>query len=140
MIPLPFSITLENFEVPRDEGTETPSDYISSAALRRTRPRARVVRDTAHMNSPAMFPGDFWRSLLGWNYKFSQANWDPQNLNQTTLQVLYDPGWPFKWIGSHRHLLRHRADVLFHAQTLRQRTRRTRGDCPCRAQNDANLL
>ncbi len=52
------------------------------------------------MNSPAMFPGDFWRSLLGWNYKFSQANWNPDNLNETTLQVLYDPGWPFKWTGS----------------------------------------
>jgi hypothetical protein len=47
-----------------------------------------------------MFPGDWWRSLLGWNYKFSQANWNPQNLNETTLQVLYDPGWPLKWTGS----------------------------------------
>jgi hypothetical protein len=99
VIPLTFSITLENFEVPRDEGTDTPSNYISS--LRFDEPSTgRVVRDKAYMNSPAMFPGDFWRSLLGWNYKFSQANWDPQNLNVTTLQVLYDPGWPFKWTGS----------------------------------------
>ena len=74
---------------------------ITSAACASTSPPpARAVRDTAHMNSPAMFPGDFWRSLLGWNYKFSQANWNPQNLNETTLQVLYDPGWPLKWIGS----------------------------------------
>jgi hypothetical protein len=99
VIPLTFSITLENFEVPRDEGTDTPSNYISS--LRFDEPSTgRIVHDTAHMNSPAMFPGDFWRSLLGWNYKFSQANWNPQNLNETTLQVLYDPGWPFKWVGS----------------------------------------
>jgi hypothetical protein len=99
VIPLDFSITLENFEVPRDEGTETPSNYIST--LRFDQPSTgRVVRGQAEMNSPAMFPGDFWRSLLGWNYKFSQANWDPQNLNTTTLQVLYDPGWPFKWVGS----------------------------------------
>jgi hypothetical protein len=99
VIPLTYSITLENFEVPRDEGTDTPSDYIST--LRFDEPTTgRSVRDTAHMNSPAMFPGDFWRSLLGWNYKFSQANWNPQNLNETTLQVLYDPGWPFKWTGS----------------------------------------
>jgi hypothetical protein len=98
-IPLSFSITLENFEVPRDEGTDTPSNYISS--VRFDEPSTgRVVRDKAYMNSPAMFPGDWWRSLLGWNYKFSQANWNPQNLNETTLQVLYDPGWPFKWIGS----------------------------------------
>jgi len=99
VIPLSFLITLENFEVPRDEGTDTPSNYISS--LRFDEPSTgRVVHDKAFMNSPAMFPGDFWRSLLGWNYKFSQANWNPQNLNETTLQVLYDPGWPFKWIGS----------------------------------------
>lgn len=99
VIPLTFSITLEDFKVPRDEGTETPADYISSLRFDEAS-TGRVVRDTAHMNSPAMFPGDFWRSLLGWNYKFSQANWNPQNLNETTLQVLYDPGWPFKWIGS----------------------------------------
>jgi hypothetical protein len=99
IIPLTFTITLEDFQVPRDEGTDTPSDYISS--VRFDEPSTgRVVHGTAHMNSPAMFPGDFWRSVLGWNYKFSQANWNPQNLNETTLQVLYDPGWIFKWTGS----------------------------------------
>jgi hypothetical protein len=99
VIPLTFNITLENFEVPRDEGTDTPSNYISS--VRFNDPvTGQTVRGTASMNEPAMFPGDFWRSLLGWNYKFSQANWNPENLNETTLQVLYDPGWPFKWVGS----------------------------------------
>jgi hypothetical protein len=99
VIPLNFSITLEDFQVPRDEGTDTPANYISS--LRFDEPSTgRSVRGTAEMNSPAMFPGDWWRSFLGWNYKFSQANWNPENLNETTLQVLYDPGWPFKWVGS----------------------------------------
>jgi hypothetical protein len=98
-IPLPFRVALDDFQVPRDEGTETPSDFISNVRFEDPA-TGRVVRDTAHMNSPAMYPGAFWRSLLGWNYKFSQAGWDPQNLNQTTLQVLYDPGWPFKWTGS----------------------------------------
>jgi hypothetical protein len=98
-VPLTFSITLLNFEVPRDEGTDTPSNFIST--LRFDDPTTGATRtDKAFMNSPAMFPGDFWRSLLGWNYKFSQANWNPQNLNETTLQVLYDPGWPLKWTGS----------------------------------------
>jgi hypothetical protein len=99
VIPIPFSIALDDFKVPRDEGTDTPSDFISSVRFEDPSTGA-VVHDTAHMNTPAMFPGTLWRSLLGWNYKFSQANWDPENLNQTTLQVLYDPGWPFKWIGS----------------------------------------
>jgi hypothetical protein len=99
VIPIPFSIALEDFKVPRDEGTDTPSDFISSVRFEDPASGA-VVHDKAHMNTPAMFPGTLWRSLLGWNYKFSQANWDPENLNQTTLQVLYDPGWPFKWVGS----------------------------------------
>jgi hypothetical protein len=98
-IPLPFRVALDDFQVPRDEGTDTPSDFISNVRFEDPA-TGQVVRGTAHMNSPAMYPGSFWRSLLGWNYKFSQANWDPQNLNQTTLQVLYDPGWPFKWTGS----------------------------------------
>jgi hypothetical protein len=98
-IALPFSITLQDFQVPRDEGTDTPSNYISTLQFQDTA-TGRTVNDRASMNTPAMFPGDFWRSLLGWNYKFSQANWDPNNLNETTLQVLYDPGWPFKWTGS----------------------------------------
>jgi hypothetical protein len=98
-IPLSYQITLLDFQVPRDEGTDTPSNFIST--LRFDDPTTGVTRvDKAFMNSPAMFPGDFWRSLLGWNYKFSQANWNPQNLNETTLQVLYDPGWPLKWVGS----------------------------------------
>ena len=98
-IALPFSITLEKFEVPRDEGTTTPANFISS--LRFDDPTMAAPRyDTAMMNTPAMHPGDFWRSLLGWNYKFSQAQWNPDDLDETTLQVLYDPGWPFKWTGS----------------------------------------
>jgi hypothetical protein len=99
MIPLPFQITLLNFEVPRDEGTDTPSNFISTLRFENLA-TGQTRLDKAFMNSPAMFPGEFWRSLLGWNYKFSQANWNPQNLNETTLQVLYDPGWPLKWIGS----------------------------------------
>jgi hypothetical protein len=99
VIPLPFNVALEDFQVPRDEGTDTPSDFISTVRFEDPS-NGVVVHDKAHMNTPAMFPGSLWRSLLGWNYKFSQANWDPENLNQTTLQVLYDPGWPFKWVGS----------------------------------------
>ncbi len=76
-IPLSFLITLEDFQVPRDEGTETPSNFISTVRFDEAS-TGKSVRGTASMNSPAMFPGDFWRSLLGWNYKFSQANWNPR--------------------------------------------------------------
>jgi hypothetical protein len=98
-IQLPFSVRLDRFEVPRDPGTDQPSDFISHLIFK-DKSTGLERRDTAHMNYPAMFPGDFWRSLMGWNYKFSQAGWDNQDLDMTQLQVLYDPGWPLKWVGS----------------------------------------
>jgi len=96
-IPLPFLVRLLKFEVPRDEGTETPSDFIATVRFEGT---DGTKTGEAHMNFPASFPGGFWRSVIGQNFKFSQTSWNPQNLNQTTLQVLFDPGWPLKWVGS----------------------------------------
>ncbi|MDD4932823.1 MAG: cytochrome C biogenesis protein ResB [Methylacidiphilaceae bacterium] len=97
--PLPFNVSLEKFVVPREEGSDAPVDF--QATVRFGDPKTGAERvETAHMNSPAIFPGGFWRSALGRNYKFSQASWNPRDLQETTLQVLYDPGWPFKWIGS----------------------------------------
>jgi hypothetical protein len=96
--PLPFTVGLLKFDVPRDEGTETPADFIATVRFQDFAGRTRIGE--AHMNYPASFPGGFWDSVIGQNYKFSQASWNPMNLNQTTLQILFDPGWPFKWIGS----------------------------------------
>jgi len=96
--PLPFAVELVSFDVPRDEGGGEPSDFVST--LRFYDLRGKTTKAVAHMNYPATYPEGFWLSALGLNYKFSQANWDPENLDRTTLQVLHDPGWPFKWIGS----------------------------------------
>ena len=60
----------------------------------------REVPAQLQMNQPATFPPGLWPQITGLSYKFSQAGWDPQNLNRTTLQVLYDPGWMLKWTGS----------------------------------------
>ncbi len=146
--PVPFSIELLHFEVPRDEGTETPSDFRATvcfkdlkteaptnklwrlfskfadangeqkasgaqhpsfqkayedASTRATQPSATPVEfgvQSIHMNHPASFPGTFLANMTGINYKFSQAQWNPRDLDETTLQVLYDPGWLLKWIGS----------------------------------------
>lgn len=96
---IPFSIELLHFEVPRDEGTETPSDFRATVEFKNLKTGTR--RDgLIHMNHPASFPGTFCANLTGINYKFSQAEWNPRDLDETTLQVLYDPGWLFKWIGS----------------------------------------
>jgi len=100
IIPLDFSVKLESFEVPRDEGTDQPADFISTLAFTGPESGGEVVRGEAHMNEPAMYPGGFWRSVMGMNYKFSQAGWDRNDLDKSSLQVLYDPGWPLKWFGS----------------------------------------
>jgi hypothetical protein len=96
---LPFSIGLVDFQVPRDEGTDTPADFRASVEFRDAA-TGETRSGLARMNQPASFPGTLWANLTGINYKFSQAEWNPRDLNETTLQVLYDPGWMLKWIGS----------------------------------------
>lgn len=95
----PFSISLLSFEVPRDEGTDTPADFRATVEFRDFQ-TGQTKQGLARMNSPASYPGTFWANISGINYKFSQAEWNPQNLDETTLQVLYDPGWLLKWLGS----------------------------------------
>jgi hypothetical protein len=97
--PLPFSLKLVNFEVPRDEGTDTPSNFLATIEFRDSATGATKT-GVAKMNHPASFPGTLFANLTGFNYKFSQAEWNPRDLGETTLQVLYDPGWLLKWIGS----------------------------------------
>ena len=97
--PIPFSIALSDFEIPRDEGTETPSDFRASVLFKNLKTgeeKSGLIR----MNHPASYPGGLLATITGFNHKFSQAEWNPQDLKETTLQVLYDPGWLLKWIGS----------------------------------------
>jgi len=97
--PAPFTIALKNFEVPRNEGTEEPSNFISTVEFR-DKKTGKATEGVAQMNQPASWPGGMLAVSTGLNYKFSQAGWNPQDLGQTTLQVLYDPGWMLKWMGS----------------------------------------
>ena len=97
--PIPFSIALTDFQVPRDEGTDTPSDFRATVLFKDSK-TGEERTGMIHMNHPASFPGGFLANMTGLNYKFSQAEWNPRDLKETTLQVLYDPGWLFKWIGS----------------------------------------
>jgi len=52
------------------------------------------------MNEPMNFPDEMWRRWTGLTYKISQASWNPDNLHQSSVQILLDPGWLFKWVGS----------------------------------------
>ena len=38
--------------------------------------------------------------MTGLTYKRSPASWSPENLGQSTIQILRDPGWLLKWVGS----------------------------------------
>src|ERR1700749_1436363 len=52
------------------------------------------------MNHPFNFPDGIPYTFSGLTYKISQASWNPENLNQSSVQILRDPGWLYKWIGS----------------------------------------
>ena len=98
-IPLPFTVALESFEVEHDEGTMNPAGFKSHVIFVDPK-NPTPVRRQIWMNHPANFPDYPGVGLLGTAYKFSRASWNPNDLNQTTLQVLRDPGWSLKWIGS----------------------------------------
>jgi hypothetical protein len=97
--PLPFSIRLDSFDVPRDPGTDEPANFRASITFADPKKNLEVPAQL-EMNHPATFPPGLLPQITGLSYKFSQAGWDPQDLNRTTLQVLHDPGWLLKWSGS----------------------------------------
>ncbi len=96
---LPFSIRLDSFEVPRDPGTDEPANFLATVTFNDDQKKVEVPAQL-EMNQPATYPPGLLPQITGLSYKFSQAGWDPQNLNRTTLQVLHDPGWLLKWSGS----------------------------------------
>jgi cytochrome c-type biogenesis protein CcsB len=99
VLPLGFEVALDKFEVERNEGTQTPAGFKSNVRFTDIARKTTVHRQV-WMNHPATFPEFPGASLVGTSYKFSQASWNPDDLTQTTLQVVRDPGWSLKWIGS----------------------------------------
>jgi hypothetical protein len=90
-MPLPFTVTLEDFVVERDEGSHNIAGWTSKVIF--TDPASgEQKRADVWMNHPAVFKG----------YKFSQASWNPQDLKYTVLQVKKDPLWVIvlTWTGS----------------------------------------
>jgi len=97
-ISLPIGLELLNFEVKRNEGSDSPAGFKST--LRVVTANGDSVTGACWMNNPFSFPGNWWRTWSGLTYKISQASWNPENLSQSTVQILRDPGWLLKWIGS----------------------------------------
>jgi hypothetical protein len=87
--PLPFSLRLVNFEVPRDEGTDTPSDFLATIEFRNSADGAtktgRVEPKGSRRNNA---PGPV-RSRLA-----PQMDWVARNLFGHRNHVLLDAGRP----------------------------------------------
>ena len=97
-VPLPIGLELTAFEVQRNEGNDSPAGFKST--VRVSTPEGATATGQCWMNNPFSFPGAWWRTWTGLTYKMSQASWNPENLGQSTIQILRDPGWLLKWIGS----------------------------------------
>jgi hypothetical protein len=97
-IPLPIGIELLDFEVTRNEGSDSPAGFKST--LRVATVEGDAATGQCWMNNPFSYPGTWRHTWTGQTFKISQASWNPENLSQSTIQILRDPGWLFKWIGS----------------------------------------
>ena len=98
IVPLPIGLELLDFEVKRNEGSDSPAGFKST--LRVVTTDGQTATGSCWMNNPFSYPGAWWRTWTGLTYKISQASWNPENLAQSTVQILRDPGWLLKWIGS----------------------------------------
>ncbi|MDQ6861808.1 MAG: hypothetical protein M3032_11715 [Verrucomicrobiota bacterium] len=96
--PLPISLDLLDFEVQRNEGSDAPAGFKSTVRVMDR--QGQTATGQCWMNHPFSFPGESWRTWTGLTFKMSQASWNPENLGQSTIQILRDPGWLLKWIGS----------------------------------------
>jgi hypothetical protein len=97
-IPLPIGLELTDFEVKRNEGSDSPAGFKST--LRVGTAEGDSATGQCWMNNPFSYPSAWWRTWTGLTFKISQASWNPENLSQSTVQILRDPGWFFKWTGS----------------------------------------
>ena len=98
-IPLPIGLQLTNFQVDRNEGTDSPAGFKSTVNVTDAE-TGNTSTGQCWMNHPMSHPDSWWNTFTGLTFKISQASWNPQNLQQSSVQILRDPGWSLKWIGS----------------------------------------
>lgn len=96
--PMPIGLELTNFEVERNEGSDSPAGFRST--LKVTDREGGSATGYAFMNNPMNYPAGLGPAFTGLTFKISQASWNPENLSQSSVQILRDPGWSLKWIGS----------------------------------------
>jgi hypothetical protein len=98
-VPLPIGLQLKDFQVDWNEGTDTPAGFKSTLDVV-DQETGETVTGQCWMNHPMSVPDSWWNTFTGLTYKLSQASWNPQNLSQSSIQILRDPGWSLKWTGS----------------------------------------
>jgi hypothetical protein len=118
IVALPIGLVLLDFEVKRNEGNDSPAGFKST--LRIVTADGETATGSCWMNNPFSYPGAWWRTWTGLTYKISQASWNPENLAQSTVQILRDPGWLLKWIGSLLVVLG--VFMMFYLQPYRRQT------------------
>ena len=97
-VSLPIGLELLDFEVKRNEGSDSPAGFKSTVQI--VTADGETATGSCWMNHPFSYPGNWWRTWTGLTCKISQASWNPENLGQSTVQILRDPGWLLKWVGS----------------------------------------
>jgi hypothetical protein len=117
-VALPIGLELLNFEVKRNEGSDSPAGFKSTLQI--VTADGETATGSCWMNHPFSYPGTWWRTWTGLTYKISQASWNPENLGQSTVQILRDPGWLLKWIGSLLVVIG--VFMMFYLQPYRQQT------------------
>jgi hypothetical protein len=98
-VQLPIGLQLTDFHVDWNEGTDTPAGFKSTLNVVDSN-TGNAVTGQCWMNHPMSVPDTWFGTLTGLTYKLSQASWNPQNLSQSSIQILRDPGWSLKWTGS----------------------------------------
>lgn len=96
--PLPIGLQLKNFEVEHNEGTSDPAGFKSTVLV--TDWDGHQMEGSCWMNHPMNYPNRWFSIWTGLTYKISQSNYTEGDLNQSGVQILRDPGWLFKWVGS----------------------------------------
>jgi len=117
-LALPIGLELLDFEVKRNEGSDSPAGFKSTLHI--STAEGESATGQCWMNNPLSYPARWLHTWSGFTYKISQASWNPENLAQSTVQILRDPGWLLKWIGSLLVVLG--VFMMFYLQPYRKQT------------------
>ncbi|KAI9133475.1 cytochrome c biogenesis protein ResB [Acaryochloris sp. CCMEE 5410] len=107
MLALPFRVSLDEFVVERNEGTDSVAMWTSQIRIEDLQGDSAQKR-SVWMNHPTWYQG----------WKIAQASWNPGDLNQSTLQVKREPLWvtALTWSGALLTVLG--VGVMFYGPTL----------------------